>query len=734
MWQYEKLLIAADNSQHSSWGGILGVEIAKRFGSTVVGCHAYAAKMHDRRFKQMEYTLPEEYQEERELERQRRLHEVLITKGLYVISESYLDVIARRCWENDVRFEYKHLEGRNFRVLVDEVERGDYDLITLGALGMGAVKESLVGSVTERVVKRLKTKDAFIVKNSRLPKEGDRLVVAIDGSPYSFGALMRAIALAQAFDMEIEAVAAFDPYFHYAVFHSISRVLSERAGKIFKYEEQEQLHEEVIDKGLAVIYQSHLNVAKKVAEEEGIEIKTQLLDGKAFEKVIHYVRERDPWALLMGRIGYHSDDDMDIGSNTENLLRSSPCNMFVVSRQFIPKIDLVAQETIGWTEEASLRMERVPEFARRLAKSAIYRYALEKGHSVISSSVIDRALEEILPESAKRAMGIVSQAKKEEKKEVYECRVCSFTSKGKKPMKCSVCGSQDFRFIEPEDTSALKKQGLIQEETFDGVSISWTKEAKERLNRVPAGYMRDRARAKVEKSAKTRGVTIITEEFVSGAVEDSIASLKDLDGKLESETTARSESWESDLTWTEEAVGRLERVPEGFMRNITKFRIEEYAGERKIKNITLRVAEEGIAEAKKLMELMIKGKISKEEIEEMEREALAREETKRSEIHFYICGSCNYLVKDTIPEECNICSSSGTQFRPATPEEQERFELIEEKLMSRSGLEPYRVCTGCGYVAKAQYKKCPICGVDTFRSATPEEIKDFEEKIKMHEL
>ena len=82
------------------------------------------------------------------------------------------------------------------------------------------------------------------------------------------------------------------PYFHYAAFHSISGVLNEEAGKVFRFKEQEKLHEEVIDSGLAKIYQSHLDVSRDVAQDEGADIKTTLLDGKAFEKVIQYVQER----------------------------------------------------------------------------------------------------------------------------------------------------------------------------------------------------------------------------------------------------------------------------------------------------------------------------------------------------------------------------------------------------------------------------------------------------------
>ena len=85
-----------DNSDHSDASVNFAIEFAKKFGSQLVGSHVYAAKMHDVRFKQMEYTLPEEYQDEAELEKQRRIHDTLITMGLQLISDSYLEVMKKK--------------------------------------------------------------------------------------------------------------------------------------------------------------------------------------------------------------------------------------------------------------------------------------------------------------------------------------------------------------------------------------------------------------------------------------------------------------------------------------------------------------------------------------------------------------------------------------------------------------------------------------------------------------
>ena len=89
---YKTIYIPVDNSDHSNMAVELGVSLAKTFGSKIVGSHVYAAKMHDKRFKQMEAGLPEEYHDEKELDRQRQIHDSLITRGLQIITDSYLDL------------------------------------------------------------------------------------------------------------------------------------------------------------------------------------------------------------------------------------------------------------------------------------------------------------------------------------------------------------------------------------------------------------------------------------------------------------------------------------------------------------------------------------------------------------------------------------------------------------------------------------------------------------------
>ncbi len=615
----KKIYVPVDNSDYSDASIALAIEFAKKFGSQLVGSHVYAAKMHDVRFKQMEYTLPEEYQDEVELEKQRRIHDTLITMGLQLISDSYLEVMKQKCTELDIPFEAKMPEGKHYIKLVEDIQESDYDLVIMGALGMGAVKDSLIGGVCERVVRRINT-DTLIVRDlETIEKHDGNILVGIDGSPESFSGLKTAIQLGRKFNKQVEAVGVYDPYLHYIVFNSVVNVLTERAARTFRFKEQEQLHEEVIDTGLAKIYQSHLEVARAIAKEEhDYALKITLLDGKAYEKILQYTRKTNPWLLVLGRIGVHCEEDADIGSTAENLLRLAPCNVLLSSQRYFPQIDVKAEEILVWTQEALDRMEKAPPLVRGIAKTAVHRFAIERGHSVITESVIDMAMEAIMPQRASEKLTRVAKEIAEQKVlesdavNTYICGECGYAAHNERPVKCPVCSSDAERFQRVDKDSlqnvAVDEGGAAEEETFDGVRLQWSEQAKKALRTVPRGYMRRNVKARIEKSARSQKIGTITNAFATQIIDDSMgeaAAVREDAPELramqtqtsDSENTEVAQGFESPIQWTEEAIERLNLVPAGFMRNITQTRIEQRAQENNIEQVTLdfaaRVIEDG---------------------------------------------------------------------------------------------------------------------------------------------
>jgi nucleotide-binding universal stress UspA family protein len=487
------------------------VRLAASAGGEVTGIHAYAAKLHDNRFRQMEGGLPERYRKEDEMGRQRVVHDTLITRGLGIISDSYHDAAASTCEKAEIPYRRLSPEGKNYRRIVEAAASGDYDLLTLGAVGLGAVPGSRTGTVCERVVRRCPI-DALVVREPDRAIGDGPLVVGLDGSGRSFGALKTALDLARRLGAEVHAVAAYDPYFHYVVFNKIADGLNEEAGREFRFKEQERLHEEIIDSGIAKIYQSHLEVGRSIAEAEGISLTCKLLDGKPYRAIAQYVEEVGASLLLLGKTGIHADPELDIGGNAENLLRLASCHLWLGQTTYAPPLETVARETITWTDEAETKMLRVPETARGMVRLTILRLAQESGHTVVTSDLIDEATRRFCPASGgqvERAVAMTWSAEAER----------LLASVGDPSVNTSVRLRAEKRARRTGAKEVTKDHvGPFLAETA-APAIVWRAEALARLARVPE-MVRGSVRRRAEAHAQESGAPDVTLAIVEGAIEE----------------------------------------------------------------------------------------------------------------------------------------------------------------------------------------------------------------------
>lgn len=558
---YKSIYVAIDNSEHALCGLDVAIGIARPHGAVLTGSHVYAARLHDRRFRQMEGGLPDRYLAEEKLTEQRDIHDDLITRGLEIISDSYLDVFEKRSAGAGAPCRRVSLEGRNWQRLVEDIRASDCDLVVMGARGLGAVETVTLGSVCERVARRI-DRDLLVARKTAREPAGP-IVVAIDGSPHSFGGLKTALTLGRIFARPVEAVSVFDPYFHYAAFNSIAGVLSPEAASVFRFKEQEKLHEEIIDGGLAKIYQAQLDLAAKIAAAEGETLATTLLAGKAFEQVLKHAAEREAWLLVLGRIGIHSNADMDIGSNAENLLRLAGCSVLLSARTFVPPAEEIAETSLAWTKEAQERMARVPPFVRGMANRAVVRYAVTRGYSIVTSDVIDGCLGAFMPAGAEQAMReIVDTAGHAVGKPLGKC---PFAHRG-----------------------AMAGAGAPSKSRSDAPSAPAAPEAMTGSRAAPPG----------EKTANGAGRAAIAEsqatvEGVTGAFFACTACgyavrgfapeecpICRADGARFAPVTGRAQVTPASLRalrWTKEGEAMLATVPAGFVRELTRWRVEAWA-------------------------------------------------------------------------------------------------------------------------------------------------------------
>jgi nucleotide-binding universal stress UspA family protein len=592
--RFDSILVGVDASDHSNRGIKDALDMAEIWQSNITGAHVYAAKMHDQRFRQMEGGLPEKYQEEEELEKQRDIHDDLITKGLSVITDSYLDQVELGCKERNIAYKPRSLEGKNYQELVREANCGLYDLLVLGSVGLGAVQSSRVGTVCERVVRR-STIDTLVIKDPDKSLKGRPIVVGLDGSARSNGGLLTGFTLAQKWGVPLHVVSAYDPYYHYVAFNRIAGVLSEEAGKVFRFKEQEKLHEDIIDAGLAKIYQGHLDVAQSLADEMGVTISTKLLDGKPYEVIQQYINDVDPGLLIIGKTGIHADEDLDIGGQAENLLRNISCAVLLSHREFTPDTEILAETTTSWTHQAEERMKGIPVFVRSMAKLGILRYAQEKGHTVITESIVTEATRNLCPinlggsqtaepdmvwsEAARAILETVENTvlresirMKAEKKvrqssaELVEAaHLKGFISLDEQPAeeepKC------------PFNNSAEQNLGGdINHEKGPG----WTTDALDRLSKVPEGFMRNMTQQRIEEFATHHDYSVITPEVI----EDKYTQWGE-----------GSDRQEQNLIWEKEPLTRLDRIP-AFVRGMVMKEVEKSAIKQGVDTITTEIMDE----------------------------------------------------------------------------------------------------------------------------------------------
>ena len=597
---YREVLVPVDNSDPSQWAVDRAIELCRRSSGHITGNHVYAARLHDVRFRQLETGLPAQFQTAKEIKRQRKVHDKLIEKGLQLISDSFLDQTEKRCKAAGVPLTRQLLEGINYEEIVREanvgtgrlpsligfdpniahkydggdnvrsdVRLGDdgrivaedeeqdeklagssgraYDLLVMGGHGIGRQPYSQLGGVAARVLRKIE-KDALVVRDDR-PLEGGRWIVCVDGSSYAYKALRLALQMAQDYGAKLFVCSAFDVEYHHVVFGNIKDVLSVQASKVFKFEEQEELHNNIIDKGLLKLCQANLKRAQVMAQEyPEVEMETQILVGKPFQCILQWIEEIDPSLLVMARHGGHRVEGTDMGSQVENLLRLAPTNVLLVGIQDvrpdeIPWIEEDGEKGLEWAPDAEVRILRVPPFALGIARKAVEEFTLDnygsgangtytengngatqRGASVPPTSAdglpmvtgerLDEAIRKLLPTHMQLIMGIGTA------EELALAEV-----KADEAMKRTTVQGSDLDAVPDAALVSVKcpyTGHLTTRARTETDPVVWTSEAFDRLRLVPL-IARPLARNTVERFAREhdfwRVTTMVMDENKQAMIE-----------------------------------------------------------------------------------------------------------------------------------------------------------------------------------------------------------------------
>ncbi len=269
-------------------------------------------------------------------------------------SDSHLDLLEDCCRNASIEFERRSLDGRHYRMILEDICGDGCDLVIMGGLGEGSVGDSQIGSVTERVVRKAAT-DVLVVKDL-LPDEEAPILAAIDGSSQSLEALGAALEFGRATGRPVEGI-----------------VVGEGA--------------------LAGDASAAIESARFAAAAEGRGIELTVAEGKPFDRILQACRQKKPWLLVLGKTGADAEAGEDLGSTAGNLLRLAPCNILLTpglptERGFVPP----DQALVEWDEGAGRLLADVPDEQRAEVIRTVEEAARKMGVSVITAETIDKVM------------------------------------------------------------------------------------------------------------------------------------------------------------------------------------------------------------------------------------------------------------------------------------------------------------------------------------------------------
>ncbi|HYL65765.1 MAG TPA: universal stress protein [Nitrosopumilaceae archaeon] len=128
----KKILVPLDGSKNSFRGLDTGIYLARQCGATLTGL--FVMSIYPRSF--MPITYDKKY----------------LTKA----TKEFMENAKKRAAQNGIVFVGKTIVGNESSEIVDFAAKNKFDIIVIGARGLGSVKEAFLGSVSHGVVHKSK--------------------------------------------------------------------------------------------------------------------------------------------------------------------------------------------------------------------------------------------------------------------------------------------------------------------------------------------------------------------------------------------------------------------------------------------------------------------------------------------------------------------------------------------------------------------------------------------------
>lgn len=200
-------------------------------------------------------------------------------------------------------------EGQEpYKVIIEEADKKEADLIVMGRRGRTGLMRILMGSVTAKVVGHFK-RNVLVV-----PRESDvnwkNILVATDGSEHGNAAVNEGLRYAKKYGGALKIVHVINVM---ANFQEESPVLIP------------QLIEDITKK-----VKSDLDALKLRAEKEGVSAETFIKEDEPYRAIVDLAEELKSGVIILGSHGRTGIQRLLMGSVTERVIGHANCAVLVV--------------------------------------------------------------------------------------------------------------------------------------------------------------------------------------------------------------------------------------------------------------------------------------------------------------------------------------------------------------------------------------------------------------------
>jgi len=195
-----------------------------------------------------------------------------------------------------------------------------------------------------------------------------------------------------------------------------------------------------------------------------------------------------------------------------------------------------------WSDQAEAKLGRAPEFVRAMARKAVIAHAHERGHTFITSGIVDEVMERLMPPRCP-----MSKAGRERRKFAplawnpeaeallaaiaNDATIENVRLRAEKAARRDAAGEVRAEHVRPF-IDGTTKEGKCAREPGEPLELNWNAAALARLMRVPAS-MREKTKHQIAARAhacNAGGVTLeIAEEGIAAAREEMAKAIAALD-------------------------------------------------------------------------------------------------------------------------------------------------------------------------------------------------------------